>query len=983
MSFSQSEAQAGIVPICPVSGSTGNKFLCAVEGFNIWRCPHSATDFVWPMPTEHTLKTLYDRKTWFEGGEKGGYRSYDSQTEPAPKFFVDVLSQIERTCTGRSVLDIGCGYGTHLALAAQRGWKCFGVEVSEHARRVAKLRHGNKIFVVDCLEGLLPHEFDLIALFDVIEHLTDPYDLFYKLFSKGAIGPQTTVVITTPNARSCEAMSDPAGWVYRHPPSHLTYYSAESLHTLLTRLHFPHVEISGLFPLASDSQTGYGDERSRLNDELTSYGGLLCKARGSDFKAFMHERYVPGTWSKVTEYEHMPRYLFAKHLVAGARVLDFGCGTGYGAAILAEAAVSVVGLDIDDAALEWARGHHDRPQLRFEKRSDLGAGLSDQSFDVITCFEMIEHVNEAMQIEVVQQCRRLLGPGGRLIISTPNPEVTRNYGENPFHLREMNEHEFGELLRHCFKHVMVLKQWIRPSVSIDLHPLPQSVPIFSDPSLPLEGMTESSPPLAYVAICSDEPVPSVPGMCYLDSSFDSIAATITSDKRFSQLQLDYYQLHEQVPHLQAQLADKERELLAIKESKLYRLQRLLRSGECSFRHLAAIARLLMAIIAPALSRRISGMALRLRRRMELFQNPPSQCKPYEVRVVRAHSAGRPRVVHALANFKIGGSSRLVVDLVEHVGHQYEQEIVTKVQPDPPSYSGVMVHEYRSDDSTDVTEGVFRYLREFNPSLCHIHYWGESDKPWYEAVMKAAEQFGCQIVENINTPVTPYWGEAIARYVYVSDYVLETFGQRNDKSLTIYPGSDLSLFSRKPGLDVPDDCIGMVYRLEGDKLTQQSIDVFIEVVKRRPNTRVLIVGGGTFLKSYKRAVRSHGVMKAFRFTSYVAYEDLPALYRDMSVFVAPVWKESFGHVSVLAMNCGIPVVGYDVGALAEIIGNRELLAPPGDSDRLADIIVELLQDREKRLSIGLTNQKRAQALFSVGAMIIRYGELYESVLRQGR
>jgi hypothetical protein len=108
MSFSQSDAQAGIVPTCPVSGSTGSKFLCAVEGFNIWRCPHSATDFVWPMPTEHALKSLYDRKTWFEGGEKGGYRNYDSQTESAPKFFVEVLSQIERTCTGRSVLDIGC-----------------------------------------------------------------------------------------------------------------------------------------------------------------------------------------------------------------------------------------------------------------------------------------------------------------------------------------------------------------------------------------------------------------------------------------------------------------------------------------------------------------------------------------------------------------------------------------------------------------------------------------------------------------------------------------------------------------------------------------------------------------------------------------------------------------------------------------------------------------------------------------------------------
>ena len=74
--------------------------------------------------------------------------------------------------------------------------------------------------------------------------------------------------------------------------------------------------------------------------------------------AFMHERYVPGTWSKISEYEHLPRYVFARQFAHDAKVLDFGCGTGYGAALLAETANSVLGLDIDPAALEWARHTH-------------------------------------------------------------------------------------------------------------------------------------------------------------------------------------------------------------------------------------------------------------------------------------------------------------------------------------------------------------------------------------------------------------------------------------------------------------------------------------------------------------------------------------------------------------------------------------------------------------------------------------------------
>jgi glycosyltransferase involved in cell wall biosynthesis len=97
---------------------------------------------------------------------------------------------------------------------------------------------------------------------------------------------------------------------------------------------------------------------------------------------------------------------------------------------------------------------------------------------------------------------------------------------------------------------------------------------------------------------------------------------------------------------------------------------------------------------------------------------------------------------------------------------------------------------------------------------------------------------------------------------------------------------------------------------------------------------------------------------------------------MSIFVAPVHRESFGQVSPFAMSMGIPVVGYDVGALPEIIADPELLAPAGDSDKLADILVDLLNDRARRLGIGALNRQRAHDMFSVEAMIRRYDALYE-------
>src|SRR5260370_33746629 len=172
---------------------------------------------------------------------------------------------------------------------------------------------------------------------------------------------------------------------------------------------------------------------------------------------------------------------------------------------------------------------------------------------------------------------------------------------------------------------------------------------------------------------------------------------------------------------------------------------------------------------------------------------------------------------------------------------------------------------------------------------------------------------------------------------------------------------------------------MIYRLEPDKLDESSIQVFIKVIQRRPVTKALIVGGGTLLDGYVNAVHSIGMAENATFTGYVRYKDLTEQYRKMSIFVAPVWKESFGHVSPLAMNLGIPVVGYDVGGLPEIIGDEELMAPAGDVDRLADIIVELLEDPVKRKKIGLSNRERAQKLFSIESMTDAYERLYREAL----
>lgn len=611
---------------CPLCKSESARFLCTVDNYQIWRCPQCALDFVSPVPDEAFLKTYYDRKDWFEGGERGGYESYDQQTGSVLPVFLDLLAYYEQTCSGRYILDVGCGYATHLALAADRGWKAFGVEVSAHALQVARQRHGNKIFLVDQIEALVPCEFDLILLFDVIEHTRDPFSLFFKLFSLGAIGPKTQIAITTPNARSRSAVSDPAKWAYRHPPSHLFFYSAEALQRLMTTLHFGKAEVTGLHPDDSLQEAAYEDEFFSKNCKLQSYAGLLCQASGSDFKEFMHERFVPGTWSKIAEYEHRPRYIFAQKRVSGARVLDFGCGTGYGSSLLADVADQVLGVDIDTTALGWASQFHNKPNLKFQTCSDFARSLPAGSFDVITCFELIEHLNEEGQREFMENARRLLAPGGELIISTPNPAVTANYGENPYHLREMNEEEFRDLLGSYFHHVQILGQWIRPSIAITAQSEVNQAVDFYELKTDQTGAQIPVIPSNYVAVCSQQPFRQSRELCYFDSSFDYVAAAVKQENKLHQSQFETYRLQEiaanqentitvqeaalrrdvqeitslqqEVTSLQQRAQTLDAELTGIKQTKVYRLRHTILCDPFSLRKLVKITYLVVAMLTP-------------------------------------------------------------------------------------------------------------------------------------------------------------------------------------------------------------------------------------------------------------------------------------------------------------------------------------------------------------------------------------------------
>src|SRR5262249_24097621 len=109
---------------------------------------------------------------------------------------------------------------------------------------------------------------------------------------------------------------------------------------------------------------------------------------------FTGERLIPGQVSVDLLNEHMARYQFALRLARGKRVLDAGCGAGYGSAELARVAEQVTGVDIAGDAVEYAREHYQAANLQFQEGSVTRLPFPEGSFDLVVAFEVIEHLED-------------------------------------------------------------------------------------------------------------------------------------------------------------------------------------------------------------------------------------------------------------------------------------------------------------------------------------------------------------------------------------------------------------------------------------------------------------------------------------------------------------------------------------------------------------------------------------------------------------
>lgn len=171
---------------------------------------------------------------------------------------------------------------------------------------------------------------------------------------------------------------------------------------------------------------------------------------------------LSGLVSRAELQYHLSRYQFASRYANGKHVLDIACGTGYGTRLLSHVAARVVGGDISLESVSSALRRYHAANVDYVCLDAQEFPFREGSFDVVVSLETVEHLVEAERF--LDECVRVLRPGGTLVLSTPNKEshflplwivqgsplARRLLGRipgvmgllaNPFHYKEFDYHE--------------------------------------------------------------------------------------------------------------------------------------------------------------------------------------------------------------------------------------------------------------------------------------------------------------------------------------------------------------------------------------------------------------------------------------------------------------------------------------------------------------------------------------------------------------
>lgn len=223
---------------CRICSSVKGKILFRRKKRTFFICEECNVIFIVPQPSQDELRNYYNDKDYYKS-----WGSFDDARLIKKKTSSEWLKIIRRYKKDGKILEIGCAAGFFLEVAQEKGYDPYGVELSEISGEYAKRRFKEKVFIGAVEEARHPDEsFDIISMFDLIEHIPYPEDIIkesFRLLKRDGI-----VAISTPNTNSLSHKLMRSRWTHYKAAEHLFYFSPCSISFLLKKYGFTPLQIT-------------------------------------------------------------------------------------------------------------------------------------------------------------------------------------------------------------------------------------------------------------------------------------------------------------------------------------------------------------------------------------------------------------------------------------------------------------------------------------------------------------------------------------------------------------------------------------------------------------------------------------------------------------------------------------------------------------------------------------------------------------------
>ncbi len=365
-----------------------------------------------------------------------------------------------------------------------------------------------------------------------------------------------------------------------------------------------------------------------------------------------------------------------------------------------------------------------------------------------------------------------------------------------------------------------------------------------------------------------------------------------------------------------------------------------------------------------------------------------------------------KVIHLVEDLKIGGAERVIADIAEGLdGKEYDVSVwcVTRGGETASelikngikvSILGISTHH----NPWNVFK-LTRLLKNAGPDIVHTH-------GYFASVIGRLAARRARIPGIVTHVHSTYWDykkrhirteQKLSRFTdkiiccstAVENFVKDRENIKDGKTTVIYNGVDEQRFSPVKDLksvwaqikiNEGSPAIGTVSSLTPHKGHEHLIQAAALVLESFPSARFLIVGDGFLRARLEDQAQNLNISSSVVFTG--ERTDIPEILSLMDVFVLPSFsREGLGLAILEAMAVERPVVATEIGGIPEAVikGKTGLLVPPGDSDAMAQAIIELLKDPKKAKEMGEKGRARVLDKFTKTKMLSKIQDVYQSLM----